>query len=140
MVAAVCSWHEHHLRAIEAIGDRLSRKDRMVVAAPALVEAYSVLTRLPAPRRLAAAEALALLDANFVRGVTVVALDAAAYRSLLRTAPGEGVTGGRIYDAIIAACARKARARTVLTFNITHFTPFAGPDLDVIAPPPSPKT
>jgi predicted nucleic acid-binding protein len=135
MVAAVCSWHEHHLRAIEAIGDRLSRKERLIVAAPALVEAYSVLTRLPAPRRLGGTEALTLLDANFTRGATVVALTAAAYRTLLRTAPGEQITGGRIYDAIIAACARKASARTILTFNVAHFTPFAGPDLDVIAPP-----
>src|SRR5881397_3616206 len=120
MVAAVCSWHEHHLRAIEAIGDRLSRKERMIVAAPALIEAYSVLTRLPAPRRLAAREALTLLDTNFVRGATLVALDAPGYRTLVRAAPGEQITGGRIYDGIIAACARKGRARTVLTFNVAH--------------------
>jgi predicted nucleic acid-binding protein len=139
MVPAVCSWHEHHLRAIEAIGDRLSRKERMLVAAPAMVEAYSVLTRLPPPHRLDATDALILLDTNFVRGTTLVALDAAAYRTLLRAAPGERITGGRIYDAVIAACARKAGARTVLTFNIAHFTPFAGPDLEIVAPPPAPK-
>jgi predicted nucleic acid-binding protein len=134
LVPALCSWHEHHLRAIEAIGDRLSRRQRLVVAAPALIEAYSVLTRLPAPRRLAASEAMTLLDANFARGTTVVALNAAAYRALLRAAPDDGVFGGRIYDAVIAACARKARARTLLTFNTSHFTDFAGSDLEIVAP------
>ena len=106
----------------------------MVVAAPALIEAYSVLTRLPAPHRLAPADALSLLDANFSRGITVVTLSAAACRALLRAAPGDGVFGGRIYDAVIAACARRARARTLLTFNTSHFASFAGPDLAIVAP------
>ena len=87
IVPIVCSSHEHHLRAVEAIDGRRSRNERMMVAAPALVEAYSVLTRLPAPHRLAPDDALSLLDANFVRGVASVALDTAAYRALLRAAP-----------------------------------------------------
>ena len=134
IVPAVCSWHEHHLRAVEAIDARRSRRERMVVAAPALIEAYSVLTRLPAPHRLAPADALSLLDANFSRGITVVALSAAAYRALLRAAPGEAVSGGRIYDAVIAACARRARARTLLTFNIAHFSAFARADFEIVSP------
>jgi predicted nucleic acid-binding protein len=101
--------------------------------------AQRILQEVPAPRRLAATEALALLDANFVRGATTVALTAAGYRTLLRAAPDEGVSGGRTHDAVIAACARKAGARTLLTFNPAHFTTFAGPDLEVIAPPPTPK-
>ena len=106
----------------------------MVVAAAALIEAYSVLTRLPAPHRLAPGDALHLLDSNFSRGTTVVALSAAAYQVLLRAAPDDGVFGGRIYDAVIAACARRARARTLLTLNTSHFTDFAGPDLEIVAP------
>src|SRR5215471_8475455 len=123
MVAAVCSWHEHHLRAVEAIDGRRSRRERMVVAAPALVEAYAVLTRLPPPHRLAPDIALHLVDANFVHGVSCVALSAGEYRTLLRAAPDDGVAGGRAYDAVIARCARRARVRTLLTFNATHFAP-----------------
>ena len=134
MVPALCSWHEHHLRAIEAIDGRRSRKERMIVAAPALIEAYSVLTQLPAPYRLAPGDALTLLDANFVRQVAVVALSAAAYRALLRAAPSDDVSGGRVYDAVIAACARKAAARTLLTFNTAHFSLFAGGDLEIVMP------
>lgn len=52
MIAAVCAWHEHHTRATEEIERRLSRGEEMIVAAPALVEAYAVLTRLPPPHRL----------------------------------------------------------------------------------------
>ena len=106
----------------------------MVVAAPTLVEAYSVLTRLPAPNRLAPDVALHLVDANFVRGATGVALSVAEYWTLLRAAPGDGVSGGRMYDAVIAQCARRARVRALLTFNPSHFASFAGPDLAIVVP------
>src|SRR6184192_3362205 len=52
LVAAVCSWHMHHEATAAEISRRLSRGEEPVMAAPALVEAYAVLTRLPAPHRL----------------------------------------------------------------------------------------
>jgi predicted nucleic acid-binding protein len=106
----------------------------MVVAAPALIEAYSVLTRLPAPYRLSPADALSLMEANFIRHVKVVALPPETYTAILRRAPAAGIGGGRIYDAIIAACAFRGKARTLLTFNDSHFLPLAGPDLTVAVP------
>src|SRR3989304_3100937 len=36
----------------------------------------------------------------------------------------DGVSGGQVYDAVIAACARKARAQTLLTWNLDHFHRF----------------
>jgi predicted nucleic acid-binding protein len=134
MVAAVCSWHEHHLRAVEAIEGRRSRRERMVVAAPALVETYAVLTRLPAPHRLSPEVARHLVEENFVRGASCVALDADGYRSLIRSAPAAGVSGGRTYDAVIAQCARQARVGTLLTFDASHFAPFGGSDLAIVVP------
>jgi predicted nucleic acid-binding protein len=84
------------------------------------------LTRLPPPHRLATADALALLEANFLADVEVVALDAADYRGLLRRAPGSGLAGGAAYDAVVAACATRAGARILLTFNERHFASLAG--------------
>jgi predicted nucleic acid-binding protein len=134
MVAAVCSWHEHHERAATAIESRLDRRERMVVAAPALIETYSVLTRLPAPHRLSPVDALCLMEANYLRPAKVVALPPEDYKTILRGAPGGGIAGGRIYDAIIAACAHREKVRTLLTFNDSHFRPLAGPDLAVVVP------
>jgi hypothetical protein len=45
MIAALCSWHEHHEAAANEIESRLAERAKMIVAAPALVEAYAVLTR-----------------------------------------------------------------------------------------------
>lgn len=101
----------------------------MITAAHALAESFSVLTRLPAPYRISPADALALLEDNFMKPARVVALDASGYQDQLRRAAAEGIAGGRIYDALIAACAIKAGATTVLTFNASHFgnLPPAGP-------------
>jgi predicted nucleic acid-binding protein len=134
IVAAVCSWHEHHARANTEIEKRLANRERMIMAAPALVESYSVLTRLPAPHRISPPDALILLEANFMQGIQATALTASAYASLLRGAPAADIAGGRTYDAVIAACARKGKVQVLLTFNAQHFTLFAGEGLDIVVP------
>lgn len=106
----------------------------MLLAGPALVEAYAVLTRLPPPYRLAPSDALAILEASFVQPGKTIALDARGYRRLLRAAPAEGLAGGRLYDAVIAHCALVGRATTLLTFNDRHFESFAGPGLTIVVP------
>jgi predicted nucleic acid-binding protein len=134
MIAAVSAWHEVHDAAASELGRRLEAGEELVVAAHALIEAYSVLTRLPAPHRLAPSDALAVLEGSFGARGRVIALDARGYRWLLRGAPSGGVAGGRIYDAVIAACARKAKATVLLTFNVEHFEPFADDSLEIVVP------
>lgn len=133
-MAAVCSWHEHHEAAQEEISRRLRQAEAMLVAAPSLVEAYAVLTRLPPPHRLSAADALRLIDVGFGQSGRIIALDGRAYRSLLRRAADEGISGGRTYDAVIAECALKETDVTLLTFNSDDFEPFATRGLEVVVP------
>ena len=133
MVAAICTWHERHAAAVAAIEQRLDRGDRLAVAAHAIIEAYAVLTRLPAPHRLAPADAWALVKANFVEPATVVALTSPAFITLLNRLASTGIGGGRSYDAVIAVSASRAKASALLTFNPRHFDP--APDgLSVIEP------
>jgi predicted nucleic acid-binding protein len=134
IVAAVCAWHEHHDPAAREISNRLERAEPFVVAAPALIEAYAVLTRLPPPHRLSGADALALLDANFIKQAQVIALDGSSYRALLRRAPRDGIAGGRTYDAVIAECALKARSTALLTFNASDFASFSKLGLEIVVP------
>jgi predicted nucleic acid-binding protein len=126
MIAAVCGWHEHHAAAAAAIERRLSRGDRLVVAAHALVEAYSVLTRLPSPHRLAPADAWALLKTNFVSLARLATLPGTAHVALLDGLAADGLGGGRSYDALIAASAAHAKVEELLTFNPRHFDPAPG--------------
>jgi len=127
MVAAVCSWHVHHTAAAGEIEKRLATGRKMAVASHALVEAYAVLTRLPPPYRLAPKDAYAILKANFVTGRRIVSLDAAGITDLLSALAYHGIGGGQTYDAVIATCARRAKASELLTFNAAHFEPSAAP-------------
>jgi predicted nucleic acid-binding protein len=52
MIAAVCSWHEHHEAAANDMERRLAGRAKVIVAAPSLIEAYAVLTRFLPPHRL----------------------------------------------------------------------------------------
>jgi predicted nucleic acid-binding protein len=140
MVAVVCTWHEHHEAAAAELNRRLTANELMVVATPALVETYAVLTRLPPPHRLSATDALTLLDANFMRNGRLIALDAPSYRSLLRGTAKAGIAGGRTYDAVIAHCALKAKASVLLTFNQHDFRALAPAGIDIITPSSSARS
>jgi hypothetical protein len=96
------------------------------MAAHALLEAYAVLTRLPPPHRLSPADALAVLDRNWGKTPTVALTGAECWRLLRHEGPA-GTAGGRLYDASIAACARKGRADEILTWNLRHFGGLSGP-------------
>lgn len=70
----------------------------------ALAETYSVLTRLPGDARLSPADAVLLIDDNFVeRMMLSVEGAAAAPRDLAR----RGVAGGATYDGLVALAARE---------------------------------
>ena len=71
----------------------------------------SALTRLPAPHRVAAADAAAVLDAL---GLEILALPAAAHLGVVRAVAGAGLSGGSVYDALVAATAAH-RGLTLLT-------------------------
>lgn len=90
------------------------------MAAPALIETYSVLTRLPPPYRLRPADALALMEGNWSQA-EVAALAGTEIWPLLRGLPEPGIAGGSTYDAVVAACARKAEVDAILTWDVDDF-------------------
>jgi predicted nucleic acid-binding protein len=106
VVAAFASWHEGHTAAAAV----LARKPR--VPAHVLVEAYSVLTRLPSPHRASADLVTDFLARRFREAP--LTLPARAHTVLLEAASLAGVVGGSIYDALIAATVKHAGA-TLLT-------------------------
>jgi predicted nucleic acid-binding protein len=134
IVAVILRGHAHHQTSTAEIDLRLNRGESLHLAAHSLIEAYSVLTRLPPAVRLNGIEARSALDDNFVSQAQVWALSAEEYVQLLDRAVREGILGGPIYDAVIAACAVKAQADVFLTFNERHFSRVASPTLQVVVP------
>ena len=132
LVAALCSWHEHHARTVAELEWRASADEQLVLAAHSLVETYSVLTRLPPPGRLRASDAIALIEANW-RDTPVVHLTGRETWGVLRDAERRRAKGGATYDMLIAASALKAGATTIVTWNLRHFALIDG-EIEVQAP------
>jgi len=103
VVAAFASWHDGHRTAAAA----LARKPR--VPPHVLIETFSVLTRLPPPHRAPAALVAAFLAERFAN--VPLALPPRAHLPLIEQAASNGIAGGSVYDALIAATVRHAGAR-----------------------------
>lgn len=103
VVAAFATWHEAHEGAVGI----LARRPR--VPAHVLLEAYSVLTRLPPPHRAPAALVAQFLAERFP--TIPLSLPAAEHARLVGRAAAAGITGGSIHDALVAATVRYARGR-----------------------------
>src|SRR5258705_11878977 len=106
LVALICSWHERHAATLKEMNHRNQSGYASVLAAHSLVETFAVLTRIPYPYRLSEKDTWELLNANFSK-TRVVALTSTQYWAALKTCRDSGISGGQIYDAVIAACARK---------------------------------
>lgn len=76
------------------------------LAGHAWFETFSVLTRLPGPARRDASTVERLLLANFPHSRF---LDEASTAALTRKLASAGVSGGAVYDALVAAAAARHR-------------------------------
>jgi predicted nucleic acid-binding protein len=120
LVALHLPTHERHDVTLRTVSRRDRAGEEVVLAAPALLEAYAVLTRLPGPHRLAARDAYHMLSETW-GDARVIALTPDEHWRSLDGASEQGIHGGLSYDAAIAACARKGRVQQLLTWNTRHF-------------------
>jgi predicted nucleic acid-binding protein len=109
VVAALASWHESHTAALKAL------ESRPVLPVASAIEAYAVLTRLPAPHRVDARLVRDLLAATFGGpGIGLSAEEDGA--ALVSTLSDRGISGGATYDAVIALVCLRLGA-TLLTLD-----------------------
>jgi predicted nucleic acid-binding protein len=112
-----------------AAADALVNEPETFTSAHALAEAYATLSG-DARLKINPADAARMVD-DLTKGMTVRALASADYRQLISSAPGKGIRGGTIYDALHAQTARLCGCREIHTLNVAHFKHVA-PDLTVV--------
>ena len=135
IIAALLAWHESHEGALRAmVASTGARGARLIVPAPALVEAYAVMTRLPAPHRLSPANAIDILAGSFEKAADVVSLGGADTWRFLHEAARQGLAGGRAYDALILRCALDAGATRLLTLDRRDFERLDLAGIELIVP------
>jgi len=120
LVSAMLSDHIHHVHSQPWLAQAKAGVFEAVVSAHSLAELYAVLTSLPRTPRISPAEASELILEN-VASYTVVALSAADYKKLIEDLVKIGVSGGAVYDAVIAQAAQLAKVDLLLSLNVSDF-------------------
>ena len=124
-VALLVRTHSAHDAVVNWWGGR-----DLALSGHALIETYSVLTRLPGDIRLAPADAVLLLSSRFGAPLLLGPADSARLPELLA---GLGVAGGAVYDAVVGLAAARngcvlatRDARAKITYDAV------GVDVDVV--------
>lgn len=128
-VAAFASWSENHERATRL----LNAHEAVVLPAHAALETYSVCTRLPPPYRVGPEMVGTFLDSWF--GADLPQLSKTAHGAFRARLVAQRITGGAVYDALIAATALHLGV-PLATFDLRAARTYEliGVDLHPIAP------
>lgn len=121
LVAALVESHPMHGRAFPWLKNAKAKAFEMVVAGHTLAELYAVLSTLPIKPRIVPAAALRLICENIEGTGRIISLNPTEYWTVIKQASQSGLTGGMIYDALIAKVAQKAQVEQLLTVNREHF-------------------
>jgi predicted nucleic acid-binding protein len=133
LIASILPHRENHLRAKTAFVKAKLEKSACI-SAHSLAEVFNVLTgRVLIPPE----QARMLIESNF-NGVEIIALDASDYVRVLEKMSRGGLSGGVIFDALIAESALKIQADTIFTLNLKHFLRL-GEEVSKIAREPETK-
>ena len=121
LVAAVVEPHPMHNRALPWLRRAKASTDEYLVASHTMAELYAVLTTLPVSPRIAPGTAWRLVHENVETRATLIPLTVSDYRATLKRLAELGLSGGVVYDALIARAAEKFRAERLLTLNPEDF-------------------
>ena len=118
LIALLFNWHQSHSPTLAEYETRRRRKEVPVIPAHALLESFSVMTRLPAGKGLYPGDARNLLAGNFAAAAEVPDLPGAICWETIEELTLRRIAGGIVYDAVIARSAHQAGARMLLTWNV----------------------
>ena len=121
IVAASLSQHPSHLPCFGHLQAAKLAQVKGYLSTHSLAELYSVLTQMPSQPRISPQDAKRLIESHLQYLETVV-LDRADYQAAIAQMTALNLTGGGIFDALIAQAALKSSAERLLTLNPKHFT------------------
>jgi predicted nucleic acid-binding protein len=122
LVAAFWGGHVHHQASIARLA--AAKKNQSACGLHSLAEVYAVMTALPVKPAIPPEQALLFVREVQNRLVLVSLSSNECLETIERTAAG-GFSSGRIYDALLLACAVKVKAQTIYTWNLKHYQAIA---------------
>ena len=134
LIALLCEWHAQHHRTLRSYQHWHDRDAQIILPVHAILECYTVLTRMPPPYRLPPDIARQTIVENFAGSAVVVGVKSGGFWERIESLARLGIGGGRVYDALIAWCGVDAGATLLLTWNLKHFAAIAPEGLKVREP------
>ncbi len=125
LIATFYAHHQFHQPSIDLF--LRFKKNEGCCGAHSLAEIYASLTGRTGRERVSGDEAMLFLG-DVRERLTIVGLDDREYFKAIQASSALGIAGGAIYDAVLAHCALKARARAIYTWNTKDFTRL-GPEI-----------
>jgi predicted nucleic acid-binding protein len=121
LVAALVAAHPHHARAFPWLKKAKEEEIELLISSHTMAELYTVLSTLPVIPRITPGMAWRLIHESVLSFATITALSSSDYQSTIKRMSELGISGGAVYDALIAKSAQKAGAERILTFNVADF-------------------
>jgi predicted nucleic acid-binding protein len=121
LVAAMVESHPQHPRALSWLAKVRSGEIELLVSSHTLAELYSVLSAFPIKPRISPATVQRMIQENVGALATLVSLSGSDYLATLEKVSALGLSGGIVYDALIARAAQTSNAERLLTLNQKHF-------------------
>jgi predicted nucleic acid-binding protein len=122
LVASFWGGHAHHPSSIKRFSS--AQKNHSACGIHSLAEVYAVMTTLPVKPMIPPEQALLFLEEVCSR-LTVVSLNSDEYVRTIQNAAARGFIGGRVYDALLLACAAEFKARVIYTWDLKHYQSLA---------------
>lgn len=121
LIAGCVESHPKHEAARKWMSRAKRKEVEFLVAGHSIFEVYSVLTSAPFQPRITPKIAQELLKENVEDHAEIVTLSKKGHQKIMQKLVTRNLSGGMVYDAIIAECALKAKADQIITSNSKDF-------------------
>ena len=121
IVSGIVESHPMHSKCLPWLQRAKAGEVECIIVSHTLAETYAVLTTLPVKPRISPLVAQRLIDTNLESMARIVSLTTVDYRSTLERMAELGLSGGTVYDALIATVARRLSIDKLLTLNADDF-------------------
>ncbi len=121
MIAAMVEPHPMHSRAFPWLRRGKGGEFDILVSSHTLAELYAVLTTLPVSPKIKPWMARQLIYDNIQKISKIISLSSSDYISVIKQMADLGLSGGSVYDALIARSAQKSKVDHLITFNVDDF-------------------
>lgn len=134
LIPAFAESHPNHKECFSILEKSIDKKMEVVTSSHALLEFYSVFSRLPLKTRISPLEIKEIIEKNIYPNFKIIPLEEKDYKEVISQVSSLGLSGGIVYDLFHYISARKAKANTILTYNEKDFQKINFEKIHVLLP------